>query len=1181
MIRTEDHNLQKMMDILSKLQLQAQDVDIIESYLRGESGDGALRQIGFYDLSAADRKLMSQSESLFQKWKERGYAEEIEKFFHVLFAVGKTTCYGFLPIYSWNYTLDKEDAGFEIDRGRLLAVEAAEIVSNHWHMNQTWLSNLWKNAKKDTAVIRAALDACGETDKKSWLLLCALYFLYAYPNETHPKGSGAYYLLESTTPPVAKGDEPLLAEYETLLLDSILQLTGGKISPLESKGIVKLLRQENMDLPQLKSAVKCASGLAVGPARLYCGCAFINYTLSGILKNYVTMCIAIDTGAALEAMVQNDCRNDLSVRGGNFDDIFGIDAKHLISWAAQKRHVNILRAQFVKNQEMFLSYYRGAEYETAAYLRGIIEEMDADLYVRMMKTDGGRQKEKTIDLLVPASTHSELAKDYLRGEQPLAALYGHNDLIVMDYSWNSGNIKRKAVEEYDRHYHDRAFYSRCVCMMLIQQTGSFFIWGNQRDIAREAIEKVYRCFEDEKMDLMHQIVAIRLMLDTTYNSKWQEQILQYTKDIFAGYLKNRREETLTAVREGGCVQARQMGLALMAQAGDDFKEEMLSYTADTSKAVRGTLLELLCEKKEWHDDLVSLLAGKKAAEREIAIRALDHWNQPQDKELLMAALEKEKNGKVRALLESVLNETSGGGKNQLSVQDIVKNYHSGGKKRTLAWAYEQPFSKVHKTDGAEAEEEYLQALLLCYASMGKGGVNPDAKTLAAELNEEELAFYVNELFDKWMDTGAPAKRSWVLYVASIHGGGDIVKKLHHQIQEWPANSRGAIASEAVKALALNPKPQALLIVDGIARKFKFKQVKAAAGDALDFAAEQLGITRDELEDRIVPDLGFNDKMERIFDYGARKFTVTITTALEIEVYDENGKKLKNIPAPGKRDDEELAKASYAEFKEMKKQMKTTVASHKMRLELALSSKRSWEKQQWSRLFVDNPIMHQFAIGLIWGIYANGELKQTFRYMEDGSFNTVEEEEYELPEHEKIGLVHPIELTEQELAAWKEQLEDYEITQPILQLERQIYYRTPEEEEAKRLERFGGKVLSDYALMGKLTALGWYRGSVQDAGGFDTFYREDASLGIGAELHFSGTYVGGMGEDVTVYDVRFYQAGTIARGSYMYDEAELSKAYFLKELPERYFSEIVLQLTQATASSEETDEGWKKSAGIDK
>ena len=87
----------------------------------------------------------------------------------------------------------------------------------------------------------------------------------------------------------------------------------------------------------------------------------------------------------------------------------------------------------------------------------------------------------------------------------------------------------------------------------------------------------------------------------------------------------------------------------------------------------------------------------------------------------------------------------------------------------------------------------------------------------------------------------------MLYAAAIHGGADIVNKLQHQIQEWPQAARGAIASEAVQALALNPLPQALLVVDGIARKFKFKQVRAAAGSALDFAASQLGITTEELE----------------------------------------------------------------------------------------------------------------------------------------------------------------------------------------------------------------------------------------------------------------------------------------------------------------------------------------------
>ena len=167
-----------------------------------------------------------------------------------------------------------------------------------------------------------------------------------------------------------------------------------------------------------------------------------------------------------------------------------------------------------------------------------------------------------------------------------------------------------------------------------------------------------------------------------------------------------------------------------------------------------------------------------------------------------------------------------------------------------------------------------------------------ADILAENLQSEELALYANELFDKWLQSGAEAKKKWVLYAASIHGGDKIVQKIQHQVQEWPKAARGAIAAEAVQALTLNPLPQALLIVDGIARKFKFKQIKSAAQKALEFAAEQLGITREELADRIVPDLGFDENMERQFDYGERKFRVTITPSLEIQVFDEAGKNSK-------------------------------------------------------------------------------------------------------------------------------------------------------------------------------------------------------------------------------------------------------------------------------------------------
>ena len=176
-------------------------------------------------------------------------------------------------------------------------------------------------------------------------------------------------------------------------------------------------------------------------------------------------------------------------------------------------------------------------------------------------------------------------------------------------------------------------------------------------------------------------------------------------------------------------------------------------------------------------------------------------------------------------------------------------------------------------------------------------------------------------------------------------------------------------------------------------------------------------------------------------------------------------------------------------------------------------------------------------------------------------------------------MHPLELEDGAKAAWKEQLSDYDIVQPIEQLDREVYHMTQEEADKQGLERFGGYVLNDLSLNGKMTGLGWYRGSVQDGGGFYIYYREDAEAGIGVELHFSGAYVGGMGDDVTLYDVRFYKAGTIAHGSYVYEEADKEKAYFLKDVPPRYFSEIVLQLARVTASCEKQDENWRKDAAL--
>ena len=144
---------------------------------------------------------------------------------------------------------------------------------------------------------------------------------------------------------------------------------------------------------------------------------------------------------------------------------------------------------------------------------------------------------------------------------------------------------------------------------------------------------------------------------------------------------------------------------------------------------------------------------------------------------------------MRRLLTQVLgvkeeeNESPSG---VLKREDLVKALHKGGKSRTLSWAFQTPFPAVHFENGEEASVEYLQAILLCYAGAGTSpGVNKDAEFLAGDLKKEEFSLYVNELFDRFMEQGAEAKKKWVLYAASIHGGNLMVKKLYRQIQPWP------------------------------------------------------------------------------------------------------------------------------------------------------------------------------------------------------------------------------------------------------------------------------------------------------------------------------------------------------------------------------------------------------------
>ena len=181
-------------------------------------------------------------------------------------------------------------------------------------------------------------------------------------------------------------------------------------------------------------------------------------------------------------------------------------------------------------------------------------------------------------------------------------------------------------------------------------------------------------------------------------------------------------------------------------------------------------------------------------------------------------------------------------------------------------------------------------------------------------------------------------------------------------------------------------------------------------------------------------------------------------------------------------------------------------------------------------------------------------------MEDGTFNTVEEEEFVLPETGKIGLVHPLELTAEDLKAWKEQLADYEIVQPFDQLGRPVCKATKEEQESLPVSRFADATLNGLTLSGRLLGMGWFRGEILDAGFFENYYRNDGAFG--AELVFSGSSVGYEYDEVTIKELYFYRLSPEDAKSSAHRAFENGSRCLPGEVPGRYFSEVLLQVAKA-------------------
>ncbi|PWK82797.1 putative DNA-binding WGR domain protein [Lentzea atacamensis] len=392
------------------------------------------------------------------------------------------------------------------------------------------------------------------------------------------------------------------------------------------------------------------------------------------------------------------------------------------------------------------------------------------------------------------------------------------------------------------------------------------------------------------------------------------------------------------------------------------------------------------------------------------------------------------------------------------------------------WADTRLLPQVLLSDRRHALSPEAARNLLMTAALSKpGDVYAGLPIVRDALDRDSLAEFAWAVFQRWQEVGAPSKEGWALTALGWFGDDTTVRALSPLIRNWPGESQHAKAVTGLDVLAGIGTEVALSHLNSIAEKVKFKALRTRAREKVSQIAAELGLSRDQLADRLVPRLGLDDEASLVIDYGPRQFRVGFDEQLKPYVLDPDGKRRKDLPKPGARDDEDRAPQEHKRYTALKKDVRAVAADQIHRLERAMVDQRTWTASEFHTVLAAHPLLWHIVRRLVW-ITDEG---LSFRLAEDRTLANDADDEITLPEGATVRVAHPADLRDC-LGAWGEVFADYEILQPFPQLSRPVHLLAPGEDFLTRLKNYRDEPHPVGRILG-LTKKGWVRGEPQDAG----------------------------------------------------------------------------------------------------
>jgi hypothetical protein len=344
------------------------------------------------------------------------------------------------------------------------------------------------------------------------------------------------------------------------------------------------------------------------------------------------------------------------------------------------------------------------------------------------------------------------------------------------------------------------------------------------------------------------------------------------------------------------------------------------------------------------------------------------------------------------------------------------------KARLPEWLNVDELPPILIDDGGQhrLSREQILEVVVAMQSATATDTAPLILVLRQHGDAENLEGFALKMFESWVRHKAPNPDRWMVHALGQLGSDRAALRLPPLIREWRAGGNQPHAVAGLEALRAIGTDTALTQLSLIACDQRLKALREKAIASMEAIAAALGLSRDRLEDRLIPS--------------------------------------------GELD---------------KKELKATLGAQTIRLEQALVSQRRWFTDEFERFLVRHSVVGDLIRRLAWtGFDASGAVTAIFRVSVDGAYVDLNHEPVRVDSFAEVGLVHPLRVRADELAAWRELFANLEIEQPFLQLERDVHALTVEEKTQKNFLSVKDFILPAVSIPSVLDKRGWVRGAVE-------------------------------------------------------------------------------------------------------